>query len=103
MKTTLVILTTSLLAIGLANAEVEEKERDGQKGSADRGSGMSQIDKNNDGKVTGQELMAARQGGKGGDAGKGRPGEPGKGKGKGEPVEFLKRMDKNSDGALTSD
>jgi len=47
--------------------------------------------------------MAARQGGKGGDAGKGRPGEPGKGKGKGEPGEFLKRMDKNNDGAVSKE
>ena len=121
MKSTLFILATSLLTIGFINAEGEEKKRDGQKVSPDRGSLMSQIDtngdkaisreeagdrwerlsqldKNNDGKVTAQELLAVRQGGKG-DTRKGRLGEGGKGKG--EPGAFLKRMDKNSDGALT--
>lgn len=121
MRTTPFILATSLLTIGFINAEGEEKKRDGQKARPDRASLMSQIDtngdkaisreeagdrwerlsqldKNNDGKVNAQELLAARQGGKG-DTGKGRPGEGGKGKG--EPGVFLKRMDKNSDGALT--
>ncbi len=126
MKTTILILTASALAIGSANAEGEAKKREGQN-SRPEGGWMSQIDKDgdkaiskeeagerwerlskldtdNDGKVTGQELMAARQGGKGREPGNGAPGKgrPGQG-GKGDPGEFLKRMDKNNDGGVTAD
>ncbi|MEM9283607.1 MAG: hypothetical protein AAGA96_17435 [Verrucomicrobiota bacterium] len=82
---------------------------------------LGQLDKDNDGKVTGQELMAGRPDGKG--KGKGNAGEattPGAGKpsegetpgagrpGQGRPGtagsgEMFKRADKNGDGKLTED
>lgn len=54
---------------------------------------IGQLDKDGDGKVTGQEMMAGARG----------KGMQGKGKGKGNPGEFIKRMDKNGDGNLSKD
>ncbi|MAS94140.1 MAG: hypothetical protein CMO55_13170 [Verrucomicrobiales bacterium] len=55
---------------------------------------MSRLDKDNDGMISPQELMAGRPGG-----GKGKgPGGP-----KGNPGELFQRADKNSDGKLTED
>ncbi|MDF1822996.1 MAG: hypothetical protein P1U68_00045 [Verrucomicrobiales bacterium] len=67
--------------------------------AGDKWEHMGKLDKDDDGKVTLQELAAAR----GGAAGK--PGDkPGKGgPGKGGPGEMFKRADKNGDGKLSKD
>jgi Ca2+-binding EF-hand superfamily protein len=142
MKKTILILTGCALAIFPLGAEDNTKKPEGRKGPKGDGSFFKQmdkdgdkaiskeeagerwerlgkLDKDGDGKVTAQEMMAARPGGKGepgkgapgkgkGEPGKGAPGkgkgEPGKGApGKGAPGEMFKRADKNGDGKLTKD
>lgn len=68
--------------------------------AGDRWERMSRLDKNNDGTISPEELMAGRPG-DGAGKGPGRPGGPGGQKGK--PGEMFQRADKNSDGKLTED
>jgi hypothetical protein len=85
-------------------------DKDGDKAisqaeAGERWQGLGKLDKDNDGKVTMQELMAGRPGGPNGPgSGPGKPeGGPGAGRGKGAPGEFFKNADKNSDGKLSKD
>lgn len=85
-----------------------EMDKDGDQAiskeeAGERWERMGQLDKDNDGKVTMQEMMAGRPGGDrpGGPDGPEGPGRPG-GKGKGGP-EMFQRADKNGDGKLTED
>ncbi len=63
--------------------------------AGDKWDRMGKLDANSDGKVTLQEMAAAR-GDKGAGPGKGGPG-------KGAPGEMFKRADKNSDGKISKD
>lgn len=65
--------------------------------AGDRWDRLGKLDKDEDGKVTVREMMAARQGGPGGPEGSGKGGP------KGKPGEMFKRSDKNSDGKITKD
>jgi Ca2+-binding EF-hand superfamily protein len=74
-----------------------------QEEAGERWERMKALDKDADGKVTFQEMAAARGGAGGGPKGPGGEGPGGKGgPGKGGP-EMFKRADKNNDGKLTSD
>lgn len=86
----------------------KQMDKDGDKAiskeeAGERWEKLGRLDKNEDGKVTLQEMAAARPGGGKGGPGKGEGG-PGKGgPGKGAPGEMFKRADKNGDGKLTKD
>lgn len=115
MKQSISILLTTALAIcpllGEENARpgkgkadgsfFKSIDKDGDKAiskeeAGERWERMSKLDKDSDGKVTLQEMAAARPG-----AGE-RPG-PGEGPGKGGPGEMFKRADKNNDGKISKD
>tara|TARA_R110002096_G_scaffold23511_6_gene74828 strand:+ start:82 stop:984 length:903 start_codon:yes stop_codon:yes gene_type:complete len=132
MKNSIYTLIAAALSILPLNAEDEpakakqkgprdgapsflQLDKDGDKAiskeeAGERWERLSKLDKDSDGKVSGQEMMAARN--KGGDApgkgkadgkskadGKGKPGGPPRG----EPGEMFKRADKNGDKKLTED
>ncbi|MDF1659321.1 MAG: hypothetical protein P1U58_17020 [Verrucomicrobiales bacterium] len=113
MKQSISILLTTALAICPLIGEEKERpgkgkadgsffksiDTDGDKAiskeeAGDKWERMGRLDTNEDGKVTLQEMMAAR-GGEGG-----RPGDGGT---KGGPGEMFKRADKNSDGKISKD
>ncbi|MDF1737832.1 MAG: EF-hand domain-containing protein [Verrucomicrobiales bacterium] len=128
-KSTLTLLATGALLLGsIGLTQAEEKERPkGGKGdgsffktmdtngdksiskeeAGDKWERLGKLDKDGDGSVNVQELMAAR-GGKG----KGKPGEKPEGKDgerpkgaprDGGPGEMFKRADKNNDGKISKD
>jgi Ca2+-binding EF-hand superfamily protein len=123
MKYPTFILTICALAILPLGAEEAKKPGGGKAGKGDgsifkqmdkdgdraiskeeageRWEKLAKLDKNTDGRVTLQEMAAARPGGEG-TPGKGKG--PGKGgPGKGNPDDRFKNADKNGDGKLTKD
>ncbi|MDF1862165.1 MAG: hypothetical protein P1U87_18255, partial [Verrucomicrobiales bacterium] len=89
---------------------LKQIDKDGDKAISQEEAGerwerMKALDKDEDGKVTLQEMAAARGGAGGGPKGPGGDapgGKGGPGRGKGGP-EMFKRADKNNDGKLTKD
>lgn len=108
LTTTILIGMFGSLSLGFADDEkpkpprgaggfLEKMDKDGDKAiskeeAGERWERMSKLDKNEDGKITPQEMMAAR-----GDRPGGGPG------GRPEPGAMFKRADKNGDGKLTKD
>ncbi len=140
-KSTLTLLATGALllgSVGLTHAEDKERPKGGKgdgsffkamdtngdkaiskEEAGDKWERLGKLDKDGDGSVTVQELMAARGGkGKGrpdggpGDKPKGKPGDRPEGKDgerpkggprDGAPGEMFKRADKNNDGKISKD
>ncbi|MEM1442512.1 MAG: hypothetical protein AAGF67_09230, partial [Verrucomicrobiota bacterium] len=113
MKYSITLFLTTALALSPLLGEEEKRKGKGdgsffknidtngdraisQEEAGERWERLSQLDKDNDGKVTMQEMAAGRPGA--GDA----PGR-GDGKGKGAPGEMFKRADQNGDGKISKD